>query len=348
MKSVLHRIFPILGILCSHLYADSNAPKEITPATPPVVTNGINFILSADFIYFTARQDGLSYALSGFGTGTSNASKGSVHRAGTKWDPGFKIGLGLNLAHDGWDIFAEYTRLQTHDSSHAGNTCNSRLYPFWNIGNRYPRPKYGKPCDLISSAASQWDLSFNMFDLELARNYYISTNLALRPHVGLKGGWINQDYQVNYHSNSTPTQNLSWKMQNNQDYSGIGLRAGLDTCWYLNSNFCIYGDFALTGMSSHYTVHRKDTAEALSCDCNNSITWINTKSHIYTVKPVLELGLGLRFETWFNNNCYHFSIQAGWEEQVWINHNQLIHLYNESNHGDLSLQGLTIKTRFAF
>jgi len=59
--------------------------------------------------------------------------------------------------------------------------------------------------------------------------------------------------------------------------------------------------------------------------------------------------MGLRGEWWFFENRYHFMIQAGWEEQLWINHNNFEKVNGvQANHGDLLLQGLTIKLRFDF
>lgn len=363
MKSISKILIPIFGIACASLMTQvsahtpgdqmsSDQASVITPDAGPRVAHGADVIISADFIFWAARQDGLGYVMSGFGAGATSVGRGNVHHVGTDWDPGFKAGIGLGLGHDGWDVMLEYTWLHSHDSSntvHTNTPANSTLYPLWNIANHFNDPKYFNNRAPVISAFANWDLHFNMFDLELGRNYYISTYLTLRPHVGLKGGWINQDYSVRYRANISSVEDDNWRIRNDQDYWGVGIRAGLDTAWYFITNFCLYGDFALTGMWSSFDVDRRDTRENLATVTTPTrIAIINTQNDFHSVKPVLEFGLGLRYETWFSNNDYHFAIQAGWEEQIWISHNQLLHLMEESAHGDLSLQGLTLKVRFDF
>ena len=70
-------------------------------------------------------------------------------------------------------------------------------------------------------------------------------------------------------------------------------------------------------------------------------------SNFYTCKYVLELELGLRWETWFNDDNYRLSIQAGWEQQTWINWSQFIFRVDNSNR-DFSMHGLNLKFRFDF
>jgi hypothetical protein len=76
-----------------------------------------------------------------------------------------------------------------------------------------------------------------------------------------------------------------------------------------------------------------------------SPTTLNTRQVITEVIPVLELGLGLTYMAWFDNDEYLFQVSAGWEEQVWLDFN---HFINTFRNGNLSLQGLTVKVGFAF
>jgi hypothetical protein len=93
------------------LYYSDDCDIKITPNAGPRIDSDWNVFLTADFIYWTIRQDGMFYAVSGAGTG---ASGGKVHDLDWKWEPGFKVGLGFNLPHDGWDLFAEYLGSQQY------------------------------------------------------------------------------------------------------------------------------------------------------------------------------------------------------------------------------------------
>jgi len=53
--------------------------------------------------------------------------------------------------------------------------------------------------------------------------------------------------------------------------------------------------------------------------------------------------MGLRWQMQYDDNKMGFLIQAGWDQQVWINHAQFT---NQAS--NLSLQGLDLKIRFDF
>ncbi|QVL57594.1 MAG: MOMP family protein [Simkaniaceae bacterium] len=328
-----------------------STPQVITPNAGPKVDHGIDVCITADFIYWTARMDGLSYAITGSSDGTLNASKGSVQYPDWRWKPGFKVGLGLNLPHDGWDIYAEYTWL--HSRAWDATSINHKgILPTWDISHL---DQFSTTTASITSARANWKVHINTFDLSLGRNYFISKFLTLRPFVGFKGSWIKQDYHVRYSVLINPL-NSTLRMKNDQSYWGIGLRTGMNTAWHLTQAWSLYGDFALSALWSQFEVDRKDTRldEANNGGANNpslntSITVVNSSNDFHTLKGVLELGLGVRGEWWVFEDRYHFLVQAGWEEQLWINHNNLMKLhFTQSDHGDLTLQGLTIKARFDF
>ena len=84
--------------------------KEISVEAQPWVQNCVaEPYLVADFIYWKVQEDGLDYAQKGLG-GTANpvTSKGKVYEPDFSFEPGVRVGLGLNLAHDGWDLLLRY------------------------------------------------------------------------------------------------------------------------------------------------------------------------------------------------------------------------------------------------
>lgn len=368
------KVLPLAGLLCSCLFAaqpqqddmnshqrrpagqmqDDGRYREITPNAGPRVTNGADVYIDADFIWWHVHQDGMGYVLSGFGNGTTatQASGGSVHHPGFSWEPGFKVSLGVALGHDGWDLGAEYTWLNPNRSSQNRNN-DTDLYPMWNIANNYNSPVYSTATGGVKQASSSWKTTFNVIDLEMGRNYFISQHLKLRPHIGFKGSWQDQDYSVTYVRRGTQAgagtaRETTDKMVNNQDYWGFGIRTGLDTAWHFTKSWSIYGDFAISGMWSHFKIKRKDTEQQIPHGSNGVFTIFDYQNSFHTIKPVMEWGIGLRWETWFSDDDYHFLIQAGWEEQSWLEMNQHVVPMNECNHGDLDLQGLTVKFRFDF
>lgn len=380
MGSTLRKLLPAVVLACGfsaslsadmynndqmHHTSDETRFREITPNAGPRVTNGADVFITADFIYWTARMDGLGYARTGLDEvdnirlqETPQAVAGSTKFPPRKFDPGFKAGIGLNLGHDGWDVYLEYTWFHSNHTNTTSNTntaLNSTgIVPLWDIST-VSGPSSQITVDTfanVQNAKGKFRFRFNNFDLELGRNFYISQYLTLRPNIGLKGCWYKENYNVTYTTFINPdiaSEVDQVRLKFRQHYWGVGVRAGLDTAWYFDKNWSIFGDVALAGLWGRFDVKRRDFADVDVTDPATSINVINTNFDFHTMKPVLEFQLGLRFDYWFSDDDYHFGLSAAWEEQVWINHNNVFAITDGwGSHGDLGFQGLTLKVRFDF
>ncbi|MBM3192011.1 MAG: MOMP family protein [Chlamydiae bacterium] len=319
-------------------------------------------ILTADFIYWTARQEGMAYARGGVADYTDALSLGDAHSGSTyfpptHFSPGFKAGIGLNLGHDGWDTYLNYTWLHSnqHNSVQKSAGYSSGIIPLWEIasvGNQQSQTQFITLSNFVNmtNASASWSLHFNNFDLDLGRNYYISQYLALRPHAGLKGSWYNQHYHVSYSGFLEPdiaSELSETHMDIEQHFWGVGIRTGVDTSWFFDKNWSLFGNTSLAALWGRFNVQRQDYATTLP----NGVVYktTNTRSDFHTIKPVLELQLGVRYDYWFSDDDYHLGIQAAWEEQLWFNQNQFYEVTSGfESHGDLGMQGLTLTFRFDF
>ncbi len=318
--------------------------RVITPMGGPNVKCGTNLYVAAELIYWNVREDGLSYTASGMSNGTSVTDRGSFKQIDWEYDLGFKAIAGYHLPHDGWDVLARYTYLRSNPtSSTSSQSVNSNLIPLWNIGANFTNFQVGD--NSLRFAKGEWDLDFNTVDLELGRNFMLSRRLKMRPFIGLKGSWIDQDYKVTYTVQDVIADPIeTYQMKNDQDTSGVGLRAGFNSAWQFSNYFSLYGNFGITALWNKFDIDRKDTFN----ESGSTQTQINIENDFYTIKPVIELGIGLRLDYYLADNRYHLRLQAGWEEQYWAEFNQLFKLREESAHGDLNLQGLDVKVRFDF
>ena len=101
--------------------------REITPAAGPMVSDGADIFITADYILWKTSTGNLNvldrpYK---FGTEFTIAGTTTVREAGSPdtqtrltygWDSGFKVGLGASIGHDGWALSAEYTWLRPNAS----------------------------------------------------------------------------------------------------------------------------------------------------------------------------------------------------------------------------------------
>ncbi|MCP5492150.1 MAG: outer membrane beta-barrel protein [Chlamydiales bacterium] len=301
-------------------------PMEVLCDAGPRVCMGSDVFFTASFILWSVHQEGTEYAMSGVGT---NPSKGKLHDVDYGLEPGFKVGLGYAAPHDGWDLYASYTWLHASADDRTGGTDTATLITDFN--------------GQLQEARANWSLKFNVIDLELGRNFFASKFLKLRPFVGFKGTWQDQDYSVNYIGSNAIFASRNDRID--QSFWGFGMRAGMDTAWHFTNDWSIFGNFALSALWSGYDTDLTVTDTTIGVQDVD----LNTDNSFHTVSPVLELMIGIRYETWFYHDEYHIAIDAGWEEQVWWGHNRYVVINQpQRNGGDLTFQGLTLTFRFDF
>jgi hypothetical protein len=347
MNGKLTQNLQLAGLICGSLvvtpaFAEMNSDSsqtsysQITPPAGFAAAQGIGFSIYADFIYWQARVANLDFAQSNVSDGGGVISQGSVYYPGFKYQPGFKVGLALDVGHDNWDLTAEYVRLSGNGSKNSVTVEaeTSELVPTRTIFDN------DFASGLLSSADGNFGYQYNLVNLDLGRNYFISENLTLRPFFGLSGAWDKTSSLVHY--TTTDTTPVSLSQSYTQRYYGVGYRTGMNTAWCFDENFSIYGDLTLMNLWSRYkaSAQETDVTDPLLPDVN-----YNTQGVQYGLQYVVDIQMGIRWAMRFNDDTMGFGLQAGWDQQVWINHVQSPVSTSASN---LSIQGLDIRARFDF
>ncbi|MES2122544.1 MAG: Lpg1974 family pore-forming outer membrane protein [Chlamydiota bacterium] len=312
-----------------------NAPAR------PEIANGYNLFFTGDFLYWKAEENGLTYALK-----TSNATQSplsgklSLKDPHFEWDMGFRLGLGYNIPHDEWDIYANWTRFYTDAHGHTHAKENEGIYPVWAF------PAGPINLEFVQKSKAHWSLFLNILDIELGKEYQVSKRLSLRPHLDLRTAWINQNYSVKYEILSPV---LFDKVKMSCDYWGIGPRAGLGFQWNIVSGFSIDGDADISLIYGNDSLHQSEKSHPTPDD------HLHFKEHMHSARAITDLGLFLSWDQMLGHGNYHFSIKAGWEQHIFFEQNQFFRFLDPffqgsivSNQGDLMLQGWTAKARIDF
>lgn len=328
-----------------------HSQPTITPSAAPYISEGSDVFATVDFIWWKTAISGSEYAYTGVTDngnfvaplGTSTGS-GRVKKPELDFQPGFKIGLGVNFEHDGWDLYANYTYLSGPDEKNSvvastGTGATTLLYTTTNDGT-------SRTFNVVSDSC-KWYQDFNVVDLELGRNFFISRFLTMRPHAGFKTGWIFDKGQFNFvpvpgvldGSNTL----LAASNLRSQHLWGLGIRTGMNTGWHVTKNWSFYADFAVTTLWSDFHIK---VADYVTETTSGNTQTRDTRETFQTVMPILEAGLGLAYITWWDQSRYRFQIQAGWEEQVWLDYNHFMRLGQSG--GSLTVQGLTSRIMLTF
>ena len=306
----------------------------ITPHAGPRVKRGIDMFLFGEFLYWTGRLDTLTYAKTGrLDTLEGLSRRGTDHSVDWQWDPGFKVGVGWNFDHGDWDMQLKYTWFYTK----ADGTANETVHPNFDIGLFSQITGAG--------ARANWDLHYQIGDLEFGRNFFVHRDLKLRPFIGIKGTWQKQNQTIRFLDITIGnTGFLEARTYFDHAIWGLGPRVGMNSAWQFSHWASLYGDFALSGLWLHYNTERIGRLST----ADNQVTIFPLGKKLRITKPTIELGLGLRFESYFSCRRLHLLFQFGWETQIWPNQTLYIDLSETLKRFDLLLHGGIAKLRFDF
>ncbi len=301
----------------------------ITPTVAPRVNQGMGILVDAAFIWWKSYVSSFDYA----------QINGSVLSPCFTFEPGFKLGTGMDLYHDGWDIYSQYTWFHQPDLKNASSSStpgySTLIIPFAQSVESGVLNAIA-----ITSTTSQRKSLFNILDCEVGRNFFISKRLTLRPNIGLKAASLFERTKISY-DGSGPVSSSAITLR--QNLSGLGIRGGFDTMWHIIPSFGFYGNLAVTALwgSFHNTLINQFTLDGSSSSIS---CYKNTQDII----PVVEMGLGLSYMVWFKQDRYQFYTRGGWEEQIWVGYNKNLINGMTSVYGSLTLQGLTLKAGLVF
>lgn len=265
---------------------------ERQPITPPIgacALQGTGIYAVGSPLFWRVSQEGLEYAISGsFNLVTTNGllpgatndvptsyvlnlDDAKTHSLDFNWDWGFRVGLGYDTPYDGWDLFSGWTSFhnEVRDSLETngdpsisnlattlGSGSGTYISPFWVA-------KLFSPPGLMNRASASWKLKLDLIDLELGRNFLVSNFLAIKPFIGLRNGWINQSFRLNFQSPNFSTSIISdppsgtglgrlIDLHLKNDFWGIGARGGVKTEWFLGKGFSLYGNAAFSFLSGSF------------------------------------------------------------------------------------------------
>lgn len=314
-----------------------------------------DFWLDVSFTYWQAQEEGLDLAVNSvFNATPLLPTDGRFIFQDNKYKPGFKIGLGMDLEHDDWSGFVEYTWFRSRTNTRATAPADPRTgTPILSMQPWLIAGTDGQIAN-VNSFSSTWHLNMDLLDVCMTRPFYQGTHLIMAPFGGMRGQWIRQKLHVTGDNFTQSSPTLSSATSSNKSNSwAVGPRAGCLAKWHLGWGFRFEGDVAGSILYTRYTKVSLDQSLALVSDIglpNNGAQFRNYNC----LRAVNEMNLGLGWGSYFGCRNYHFDLLLTYDFQVFWNQNmmrQLADAYsNQAGHGpsNLYLQGLTVKTQFDF
>jgi len=311
-----------------------------TPAYYDLVCDwGIS--LSVDFLYWYGRESNLTYA-GQYETVSTQDERDPTSTAlvptdyeyiSTDWEPGIRVGLGLNLNCDGWDVRGEWTYYKNTKSSKVTSPVLELPLVVGDVLLGTPWSEFGMTSPQFNQIKANWKFRWNGLDLELGRRYWLSRCFAFRPSVGLRGGWTKTDFDLKgtlaeLENGGADQINIENDNCFRNSFWGGGLLTGVEPSFYFTPCFSLFGGMNLALLWGKFK-YKLDCDQFRFTDLNNMTDVLveydysyDLKTDSYGMQPVFDLALGLRYE--MNFCCDRFLLvgEAGWEHHIWLDHNQ--------------------------
>ena len=358
---------------CPECVRNAHGTLGVKTNLPYISHNG--FILTGDFLYWQAQEDGLSPVnqVTTVGTTSTNIStKSKKKNLNFRWSPGFRVGAGARFGDDGWDLYTNWTRFYTHANKNVKVPVPAAIALL---------PPFGPSTFLTESwlegllgtpfqAHAHWKLRYNTVDLEFGRHFFLSKRLSVRPHFGLRGAFINQRYRINYNAvelaNATVTAVPNTNMRARNNFNGVGIRLGSDIQWHFSKHWNLLAALSASLIEGRFDL--KQNFQTVRGGETSAITGPFTyKNSFWSMRTNLEESFGLQWETFFNCDKMHVAVSALYEFGQWFQQNELSSIRfdqipalntgsgafgaidtDTEKHGNLNLQGATVRVEFKF
>ncbi|MBX7066080.1 MAG: hypothetical protein K1X28_02500 [Parachlamydiales bacterium] len=302
-----------------------------------------------NLIVWTAREAGADFWAEEL-TLTTSSSTNNLLEIDFGWDPGFRVGVGYGMNRDGWDTQAYYTWFHTRGKDSISSLPGTIHSSF--VGNFYVSNPNGLGLSGPSyqSASIDWNIHYNMFDWELGRSFWVSQALALRPFMGIKGGWINQSMDSTWENPSfsgsqfvNPQTFHKGRENVKNNFWGIGPSIGMNTKWNLFASRCqmfhLLADFSGALMWGHWTFHDSYHNDI---DQHIFIGMQNINSGATAIRGFLGFGWEMVLSD------YRMAAKLGYESQFWLDQLQYYSFVRGRLSNVLTLQGGTLEFSFDF
>ncbi len=277
-------------------------------------------------------------------------SKLNLNNLDFDWNFGYRVGGRYSkIGDDQWGVSAFYTWFRSEAKNRGSYNGFVGIPTGFPLTEAITDASFLKLFWLFAAQnfRAQWTLNYQVADFELDRQYAVSKSISLRPYLGVKAGWIDQDIHIHsiYHdtlANNIPVPARE-KLKNH--FWGVGPSCGLDSKWCLGTAgghfFYLFGD-----LSGAFLWSRWSYSDHLSI--GSTIAGKLKARHRESGSLMFQDLLGFEWSVKLNRRDALFSLRLGFESQFWFDNLQIFNAYNGRVHNTLTLQGGTFDLHVSY
>lgn len=220
------------------------------------------------------------------------------------------------------------------------------------------RPFNGGPVGMtFDKVSAKYRLRFNQIDLDVGRKYWLSACFNLRPYTGLRGYWTKAKFRTvssrNFSLSGTDFF-LTFKDRFRTTAWGVGIIGGFEPTWYFSRCFALYaktgaallwGDFKVKKEEKYFwsdiaiappappvpaavSSAKATSSSSVGSSCDTSCTPCDPPQYTASGRDrypqmtgMLDLAIGLRWETTWCCDRYMTALDLGWEDHILLDQN---------------------------
>jgi len=308
-----------------------------------------------------------------------------VKQLNFKYDPGFRLGLYEACSAGCWDLALDWTHYHTKatangasnptatEGAETGTDPVTVFVPFWDRVDHFGD---GSDSAYPDASEGRYTLNMDLIDLSFGRKFYVSSCFVLRPHFGLRGARIDQNYRIESVRDVVGTEvdgeSYATEAKLRNDFLAIGPRLGLDAQIHLGCGLSIFGQAAGSLVFGRFDRHSKEVYDDFAVGVGASVDHIyyETENSLErTSRAFTDLTIGFKWERCFEwcNHYHPVTVAFAWEHHAFFNMNNFNMISSAANvsaddgltyfnqdtarsnwGGDLYTQGLTVSAAVGF
>jgi len=272
-------------------------------------------------------------------TMNTNASLSDQFVAFETLDFDFAAGLRVGVGLEGdWGAKFYYTRFHTDTADAVTGYVTPNLLGSRMFAKAQTAPFYFRHGDTRAA------IDYNVLDLDLGQSFCLSESWELRPVLGLRGAWISQTFDTEFHGawSNTIQGEINSVEHIKNDFWGIGPKLGIENTLNLWRGQECKIDLAMNFYAAYllgfWSIHDVAT--------NTDDQGVSTE-----VVPIDNRDFGaLAFQAMIglHVNYLNWDATIGYEFNDWLNQCQIFDDATGPHNNDLIVQGASIRVSYGF
>lgn len=289
-------------------------------------------IVCGEALYWKADVDGVAYAVTFKQEQNSLLDAFFTHyKTRTphfSYDPGFRVGVGIQSPLDLFDVVSVWTRFHTtgEDKARGALVVSSPA-----VGDKLILDDIGLIQALTSvpnRASATCEIQSDLIDVQLARGIKVSDYFFMRPYFGVRGVWLDVDWRIKLSRPFLPgsaydQDTTEMKIKNTFHAAGGLIGLDLDWTWMHGFGVCARGCGALVYGPSQEKTRQKYVLNPAGTDLFFKKSY-QAKNATHTIKALWGFFAGFFWQTNFSQQReekpFHkilLQLYAGYEVQQW-------------------------------